>query len=56
MKKNKLIIKTERKHWVNGYITKGGGKFKSWAFSCNGLAVMICLWGFKPSINIYKLI
>lgn len=27
------IIKTERKHWINGYMAKGGGSWKSFAIS-----------------------
>lgn len=34
------IIKTERKHWINGYQTRGGKRFKSLALSFFFFGVM----------------
>lgn len=50
------MIKTEKKHWVNGYQTRGGGKFKTFAAVLKNYAIMIT-WGIgKPELTVYKLI
>lgn len=53
-----MLITTEKKHWLNGYQTRAGGKFKTFALSLGNYAVCIC-WGscfgyFKNGFGIYK--
>lgn len=50
------MIKTEKKHWVNGYQTRANGKFKTFSASLKNYAIMI-IWGIgKPELVVYKLI
>ena len=52
------MIKTEKKHWVNGYQIRGG-YFKTYTFNIKSLGVMFCINGhniFKSWLSFYKLI
>jgi hypothetical protein len=57
---NKLmLINTAKKHWVNGYQERGGGKHKTFALSLGNYAVMLSwgqLCGYKWQIYFYKLL
>lgn len=53
-----MLIKTLKKHWVNGYQTRGNGGFKSFALSLGNYAIMLCwgkLCGYKWQVYFYKL-
>lgn len=47
------IIKTERKHWINGKVFFNGGKYKTYAISLLNYGLII---DNKLKISIYKLI
>lgn len=53
------LINTTKKHWVNGYQERAGGKHKTLAISLGNYALMIC-WGKRCyhglEIYLYKLI
>jgi hypothetical protein len=53
-----ILINTSKKHWMNGYQERGGGKHKTFALSLGNYALMLC-WGKiykgKWQVNFYKL-
>jgi len=52
------MIKTEKKHWVNGYQVRGTD-FKTYIFNIKSLGVMFSINGcniFKSWLSFYKLI
>jgi hypothetical protein len=54
------MIKTEKRHWTNGYIGHGGGKHKTFALRIFNLGIMIVFHTLhdrpKLYVNFYKLI
>lgn len=53
------LINTTKKHWRNGYQSRGAGGFKTFSLSLGNYAAMLCwgrLAGYSYQLYFYKLL